>query len=128
MSNIGEYRIMQNQLDKVIDRYLLRVGDDFWDYIASAAGIERLQYELEREKSIVDFLTQQKGGPNNYNRSIYTIVQYCHTDICQLDLEKLLQSDDSQFMHDMSGILGDVEDKHSHLPLGGFLPHCRVIS
>mgnify|MGYP003636823645 CR=1 FL=1 len=100
MSNIGEYRIMQNQLDKVIDRYLLRVGDDFGDYIAS----------------------------NNYNRSIYTIVQYCHTDICQLDLEKLLQSDDSQFMHDMSGILGDVEDKHSHLPLGGFLPHCRVIS
>ena len=91
---------MRSQIDQVVDRYLLRMSDVFWGYIPA----------------------------NSFNRSIYTIVKYCHTDICQLDLEKLLQSDDSQFMHDMSGILGGDEDKDSQLPLGGFLPYCRVIS
>ena len=89
---------MQNQLDQVVDRYLLHLYDVFVDYIPS----------------------------NSFNRSIYTIVQHCHTALCPLDFEKLLQFDDSQFLHDVDGILG-VDDKHSHLPLGGFLPYCRVI-
>ena len=92
---------MQNQLDQIVDRYSLEMGNVFLDYIPS----------------------------NNFNRSVYMIVQYCHTDLCPLDFEKLLKSNDLQFMHDMGGILRGCEDiLHQQLPLGGFLPHCRVIT
>jgi len=58
-------------------------------------------------------------------KKLHIDIMFCHSNGCQLDLEKLLHSDSENFYQDLSGIFENIDRETGQLK-NGFRPQCSI--
>jgi hypothetical protein len=74
-------------------------------------------------KKIID--RAEKVFPKRDRLDIYMDLTACHCNGTRIDLDKLLNADDFNFVHDVAGIAGHI-DRDTGKIGGHFLPRCAM--